>query len=151
MHVLTYFLKCLRTRSQCIARGQATMTIRLTCSRYCDRERKTWKNCWHPPATCIGRDSTRHTRSAAAGLKIHASFRKLPPAVSRIIFLFVNWVNIYPPNKALLDAPPYFGPIRGPNRTPSSRELVRKFVLSGTTATMGREHVNPTDISQDLF
>ena len=99
------------------------METLLTCGRYYDAEQKMWRNCWHPPAVCIGCDSIRHTRSAAAGLKTRTSYGKLPPEISRIIFTFVDWEEVYEANLQLLYVHSHSEAIHRPKRMPSSIEL----------------------------
>ena len=118
-----YFLKLDRRRFEGAAQLSLAMETLLICGRYYDSERRMWKNCWHPPAVCIGCDSIRHTRSAAAGLKTRTSYGKLPPAISRIIFTFVDWEEVYESNLKLLFVPSYSEAIRRPKRMPSAIEL----------------------------
>ena len=84
---------------------------------------KKWKNSWHPPAACIRCDSLRHTRSAAAGLQTRTSYRKLPPAITKIIFTFVDWVEVYGKNLECAYNLSFVEIIRRAERMPSSVEL----------------------------
>ena len=87
------------------------MEPRLSCGSFLEKSTNgQWffyveTNCWHWPGHCIGCDSIRHTRSAAAGLKTRTSYRKLSSEITKIIFAFVDWKEVYEGNLKLLRTP----------------------------------------------